>query len=88
MQTREIESILDQAYHKAAGLAAYEVRRHLRPFNLKRHPISVVNDSLALGSLCWWEFIYSSPVHDAIREAGRYVEDLPPEVVKRLKDHL
>jgi hypothetical protein len=88
MQTLEIDLILDQAYHKAAGLAACEVRRHLRPFNLRRHPITVVNDELTFGGRPWYDFSFHNDLSEAICEAGRYVRNLPLEVIKRLKDHL
>lgn len=89
MNTLEIDAILVAGYDRAAGIAAGEIRKHLRPFNLKRHPVIMdSNNTLRVGDIRWWELAYSSPVHVAIREAGEYVEHLPPEVQERLKDHL
>lgn len=96
MQTNQIEAILDTAYHAAAIVAADQVRRHLRPFNLKRHPLEYSDnlcmgadtDCLTLGGLAYWSFHMDRPVHQAIREAGEFVDRLPEGVKAVLKDHL
>lgn len=89
MNTLEIDAVLAAAYDRSAGIAAGEIRKHLRPFNLKRHPVIIDwNNTLRAGNLRWWELTYSHPVHKAIREVGEYVERLPEPIQERLKDHL
>jgi hypothetical protein len=89
MRTREISRILDCAHHKAAEIAAQEIRHHLRPFNLKRHPLSFDGVDLHVGdvpayTLLWRRF----RVVKALHEAAQYAFALPTEVRARLKDHL
>jgi hypothetical protein len=96
MRTREIEALLDVAHHKAAELAAQEIRHHLRPFNLKRHPLGYSNiptlghdsNCLTLGDVPYWYWTYAHPACQAVREAGEYASRLPAEVQHRLKEHL
>lgn len=87
MQTNQIDLILDTAYHAAAVVAADQIRRHLRPFNLKRHPLGY-DHYLTLGGRRYWEIITAGDLHDRIHEAGHFAESLPDEVQARLKDHL
>jgi hypothetical protein len=94
MQTLEIEAILDVAYHKAACLAAYEIRRHLRPFNLKRHAFGVSRDGyftaggVPVVELDAWQHRNLAPVLRALSEASDFVAGLEEPVRARLDGHL
>jgi hypothetical protein len=89
MNTLEIDSILDAAYHEAAGIAAYQIRRHLRPFNLKRHRLHHSSEGLVVGTAPVYELTsHSWPIVQALHEAARFAASLPDGVKARLDDHL
>jgi hypothetical protein len=94
MHTREIDAILDTAFHKAACLAACEIRRHLRPYNLKRHPLGVdkygclTAGGVPVVELDAWQHRTLGLVLRALSEASDFVADLSPEVRARLDGHL
>lgn len=88
MQTLEIDLILDRAYHRAAETAAIGIRQHLRPFNLRRHPLSFGNYGLLVGDVRVYELTSRHPVVQALHEVARFVDSLPPGVQRRLQEHL
>jgi hypothetical protein len=89
MRTSEIDKILDCAYHKAAEIAAQEIRRHLRPYNLKRHPVGFdFNVGLTVGGQSVYEMIYSRPIHQVLREVNTFAIRLHEGVQARLGEHL
>lgn len=85
MNTRDIDQTLADAYDKAAFYASIEVRRHLRPFNLRRHPLSVGNAGLYIGTRLASEIMGHTPLVKALHEAGQFVDQLPVQVFQRLR---
>jgi hypothetical protein len=79
----EIDAVLTDAYHAAAKLVAQEVKTHLQPFNLSRHPVQCHGGCLLVGENPFYDFNRHTKIDTAIYEAGEFV-DRQPMPVRRL----
>lgn len=86
ISTLEVDATLAAAYDRAAFQASLEIRRYLRPFNLKRHPLSVSNQGLHVGARLASELMHAHhPLVKALHDAGQFVDNLPTPVHDRLR---
>lgn len=81
MQTLEIDNILSTAHQKAAEIAVQEVKTHLAPFNLRRHPLYYdISLGLMAGGRPVGDLNPSHKVCEALQEADTYLYRLPIDV--------